>query len=459
MRTLLFRGTLAALAAGILVATPDAWAQKLAPAPAPATVAPRAAVVDTVLRVRGVDRPSTRFGGRVVVRVDNLERLPRTGPRSADSLLLFVSGYAIPDAHPKPASSGGSTLTFKLENTPSSREVWSAVLADSVMRARTVAVSVGFRGGPAAPPVNPSRPVTIRFAPFTALRFYVSTAGFLIALAGFTYMVFRSGILRDSPEESGRPINERPYSLGRAQGAAWFFAIVAAFLYIRLVTNDYDSLTTQALLLLGVGTATQAASGLVDNSLRGKARAALARLRPLIGRTKTEVDEMEAQARSNPGADPAAMALLRTTLAGHRELLAEMRRELAQAEAVLRGGPSRGFVVDLVSDAQGVSLHRFQMAVWTVILIAIYLTEVVVTWAMPTFNPEMLALMGFSGTAFVGFKLVERQPAPSQTGTDGAPADAPADPISPQVYKVISDLHAAGTPAGGENDTGAPPAA
>jgi hypothetical protein len=241
---------------------------------------------------------------------------------------------------------------------------------------------------------------------------------------------------------------------------------VAGFLYIRLVTDDYNSLTPQALLLLGIGTATQAASGLVDNSLRKKARATLAEMRPRLARLQAEVAEMEAQAQRSPGADAAALAAVRTQLSVSRVAMEDAAQEIARAEAVLNGSPTRGILVDLVSDGQGVSLHRFQMAVWTVILIGIYLTQVVTTWAMPEFNGELLALMGFSGGAFVGFKMVERQPVQSSAGTGaepsaggegtpqpGAAANEPQEPISPKVYKVIADLAPAGTTDSDRGDT------
>lgn len=66
--------------------------------------------------------------------------------------------------------------------------------------------------------------------------------------------------------------------------------------------------------------------------------------------------------------------------------------------------------------------------------------------------------MGFSGSAFVGFKLVERQPAGTEADSPGGePTGADQEPINPQVFKVISDLHMAG--AGNAPPAGEGPAA
>ncbi len=437
MHISLWRGLVrATLAACLLLAATLASAQ-----------APQPTTPDTVLRVRKVSPAWSHFGGRVVVTVDNLHNVGRDVTRPLDSLKVYVNGYAIPDSRPIRVGPGNE-VSFKLTFTKASQDAWTAVLADSSTRGRDVRIGVGFPGGPEAQPA--ARAAILRFERFTPRRLYLSMLGYAVALLAFVAMVLRSGVLRDSAEESGRPVHERPFSLGRAQAAAWFFAIVAGFLYIRLVTDDYTSLTPQALLLLGIGTATQAASGLVDNTLRKKARATLAEMRPRLARVRAEVREMKAL-RSSDG-EPAALAQLRAQLAVSRVERDDAAREVARAKAVLTGLPTRGILVDLVSDGQGVSLHRFQMAVWTVILIGIYLTEVVTTWAMPQFNGEMLALMGFSGGAFVGFKMVERQPVQSSAPPSAEPpADAPpAEPqeqITPQVFKVISDLEPAATSA------------
>ena len=52
------------------------------------------------------------------------------------------------------------------------------------------------------------------------------------------------------------------------------------------------------------------------------------------------------------------------------------------------------FFTDLVSDHRGVSFHRFQIAVWTLVLGIIFVLEVIDNLKMPEFSDTLLALMG-----------------------------------------------------------------
>jgi hypothetical protein len=195
----------------------SAHAQETRPAPQPKATQTRAAAPDTVLRVRDVKPAESRFSGRVVVTMDNLRNLPPDVTRPLDSLKLYVNGYAIPDSRPT-LLGNGNEVSFDLTFSKASRNAWTAVLAEASTRGREVRIGVGFPGGPEAQPAG--KAVTIRFEHFTPLRLYLSMFGYLAALLAFVYMVFRSGVLRDSAEESGRPMHERPFSLGRTQAAA-----------------------------------------------------------------------------------------------------------------------------------------------------------------------------------------------------------------------------------------------
>jgi hypothetical protein len=70
---------------------------------------------------------------------------------------------------------------------------------------------------------------------------------------------------------------------------------------------------------------------------------------------------------------------------------------------------SKSFFKDLVSDCTGVSLHRFQIAVWTLVLSVIFIYSVWSTLKMPAFNDTLLALMGISSGTYIGFKIPEQK--------------------------------------------------
>ena len=65
----------------------------------------------------------------------------------------------------------------------------------------------------------------------------------------------------------------------------------------------------------------------------------------------------------------------------------------------------RRFLDDLLTENEGISFHKFQIFVWTLILGAIFVFEVLNKLAIPEFNATLLAIMGISGGTYVGFKL------------------------------------------------------
>jgi hypothetical protein len=68
-----------------------------------------------------------------------------------------------------------------------------------------------------------------------------------------------------------------------------------------------------------------------------------------------------------------------------------------------------GFWNDLLSDENGVSFHRFQIIVWTLVLTVIFVYRVMVHLTMPDFDAQLLGLMGISSGTYLGFKFPEKQ--------------------------------------------------
>ena len=68
---------------------------------------------------------------------------------------------------------------------------------------------------------------------------------------------------------------------------------------------------------------------------------------------------------------------------------------------------SKRFLDDILSDENGVSFHRLQIAVWTLVLVIVFAFVVYDTLAMPSFDEKLLALMGISSGTYLGFKFPE----------------------------------------------------
>ncbi|HLG16445.1 MAG TPA: hypothetical protein VJH03_18360 [Blastocatellia bacterium] len=71
--------------------------------------------------------------------------------------------------------------------------------------------------------------------------------------------------------------------------------------------------------------------------------------------------------------------------------------------------PSKGFLKDILSDANGVCFHRFQMFVWTLVLGVMFVSSVYYDLSMPEFSATLLGLQGISAGTYLGFKIPEKQ--------------------------------------------------
>jgi hypothetical protein len=68
---------------------------------------------------------------------------------------------------------------------------------------------------------------------------------------------------------------------------------------------------------------------------------------------------------------------------------------------------SKGFL-DILKDGDGLSFHRFQIAVWTVVLGFVFIKSAFLDLVMPEFDTTLLGLMGISSGTYIGFKFPEK---------------------------------------------------
>lgn len=73
------------------------------------------------------------------------------------------------------------------------------------------------------------------------------------------------------------------------------------------------------------------------------------------------------------------------------------------------------FFEDLLTDVDGITLHRFQMLATTIILGLIFIVHVATALAMPQFDDTLLALMGIAGGTYIGFKFPENHTEPTES--------------------------------------------
>lgn len=204
----------------------------------------------------------------------------------------------------------------------------------------------------------------------------------LIALiiALFFVLAFYSNILRDEvndcdefvanaqkiqqKQKSKLVTKSNPFSLTKVQFGVWTVIISSSYIYLSLCKGDCAEgpINKTALVLMGIFAGTAVASTLQD---------------------KKEIDENRPRHQNSP---------------------------------------SQGFFIDMLSDDNGISLHRFQNFVWTVIAMTVYVykvSEITTGCVLPELSDTLLTLTGISSATYLVLRSKENDDPPAVT-TDSA---------------------------------------
>ncbi|MGO4877670.1 hypothetical protein ACEN2P_13820 [Pedobacter psychrotolerans] len=167
-----------------------------------------------------------------------------------------------------------------------------------------------------------------------------------------------------------------PFSLSRVQLGIWTVVISCSYIYLQLCMGNCNDteLNETALILMGISAGVAACGTMID------------------------------------------------------------KREIQDGSFRHQNSPSEGFFVDILSDDNGISVHRFQKVTWTVIAVIIFLNKVYnikTGCALPELSQTLLWLTGISSAAYLTLKTQENDPsidsAAANNGLSGVPP-------SPQVF-------------------------
>jgi hypothetical protein len=162
--------------------------------------------------------------------------------------------------------------------------------------------------------------------------------------------------------------NPKPaFSLGRAQLAFWTVIISSAFIYVVINSSSGTSILIPPippvnLVLLGIAAGTTVVAKIIDNSQKDNAD-----------------------------------------------------NTISQQDL-----PSKGFLTDIISDENGISIHRLQNVIWIAIVGVIYIYYVMVNSKIPDgtiINNDLLGLMGISAGTYLGLKTTENNGPSNNTGS------------------------------------------
>jgi len=257
----------------------------------------------------------------------------------------------------------------------------------------------------------------------------------LLAIATI-YLGRKSDLVREI-ELDDLPAGARScYSLARCQMAAWFFLVIAAYIYITFTYGSPPPITPTILALIGISASTGLAATVIDNSQRNERIQRVTELNTQFDSLTRRIADLKhllpsaaPMVPSQPGgtafapaldiaAIPAAVAALQKELQDKTAALADVQAKLANLPPAPPPQSSSGFVRDLLREGDSVSFHRFQIAVWTIVLSIIFVRAVWHDLEMPDFDATLLGLMGISSGTYLGFKIPDK-PMPTPDSPNG----------------------------------------
>jgi len=378
-------------------------AQAAADTPPGSNTSPR--VVSVVNATRGAGE-RTRLRDALVVKVEHLAAWRQAPGNASKPLMLFLAGTPLKNvAAVETARDAGDgdaitalRVVLEIDQKDDVRRAWVQVLQTAVRRAdRQLAVSVGPADAAPFAAAADAR-ITLDVFPWWT---WIVVLGLALAAGALVLLAQRSNLLRDA-----NGAENPPYSLAKHQMAVWTFVIVGAYLYVWLVTGAYSTISTTALVLIGISGATGLVAVTMDHGKREDAVKTRRTLEAEQGALESTLNIANAGVQAQAMAAPAQAAQLSAALMPKLVRLQEVKDLLS--EPAPAPDDSRRWYLDLLSDESGVSFHRFQMALWTLVLVLVFARAVYTDLLMPEFDATLLGLLGISSGTYLGFKFPEK---------------------------------------------------
>jgi len=345
---------------------------------------------------------SIERGNNVTVPILGLKAwVDQSKDHDPQALRLFLAGHLLPKDEQSSVVVGQGYINFQLTSLSNGsdsdeRKAWVLIFTEARRQSNgAVPISVGLPKD-----LQPfASDAFINLSVYPSYTRYVVVGLVLLLIAVFV-LGWQSDLLRDVTHGPPPAPAKAPYSLGRVQMAWWFCLVIAAYVYICLITKEINILTGTAMALIGISAGTGLASVFVDNQ------------------KIADEENQKISLQSERGVVQARIAVLTAaaSAAGTPEAieLQDRQKRLAEINALLNKFPavhvipsSKGFL-DILKDGEGLSFHRFQIAVWTVVLGLVFIKSAFLDLVMPEFDTTLLGLMGISSGTYIGFKFPEK---------------------------------------------------
>jgi hypothetical protein len=382
------------------------------------------------------------LGDRIIVKIDGLSEAIDNGkiykfnqetqsnilsPFYYQNLVLQLKGYPLNGIRPTRLANQKDYLEFKLAHLGESNEAWSSIFGSALnYESNDIAVTVGCSNGDSISLdenlLQENNFNTIKIRLWGSLRGFIILIPVGVLIFSFFFCINNSILRGDGISKN------RSYSLGRTQLAWWSYLIFFSFLALFAITGNYSNIiTSQSMILLGIGSGTTLVSAFIDS---GKKLDLPDRQRK-IKELDNEIDRLDEDIKT------------RKIAKNDLTSIDELRKHKKDLEREINGYElqSKNFVSDLLKDAKGeYNLHRYQVFIWTIILGAIFIYQVIITFKMPEFDTTLLALQGISSGTFLALKAQGEEPPSRQSAEDKVAEDKVAEDKATDMEGGSKDL-------------------
>ena len=298
------------------------------------------------------------------------------------TIKLALNGNVLASLAPVINVDDPSTLAFKLDRgqrADKGFDPWEGLMATVGQKTETVKVVLANEQGQRLSEV---------LADKVKLEFISKEAGavpfiLLVLLMALVYALpFTRRLMRDAPPvpELADAHYTMAYSLGKSQMLFWTALVFVSWAYLWWATGDAWNFNDTALILMGISGAT-AVGAVASNPLPAGVQASV-----------DQLSEVKKQIKA---------------LAAGDATLAELKIKEAKLVAdIYDAVKSDRWLSDVTRNVgEDLGLHRAQSLLFTLAFGATFGWLVITSFTMPVFPATALALLGISGTAYVGFKF------------------------------------------------------
>jgi hypothetical protein len=315
-----------------------------------------------VTNSRPKNKDRAGLGDKITVKVDKFDELMKLVDNDISRIELKINDNVLPDLTPL-RKSDDNALEYQLVRDEKNHAIWDSLGSRSKRIVNPVTVSLALENE------ADNKKVNFRGYDFKLILNNNTIASILFVIGAILFAIsflrlgkFDARLRNYGPESS--------YSLALVQMAVWYYIVTMAFIYLYLTTGCLPELNDSTMILLGISSATAVGAKVIDSS---------------------NIDKKQTES-TDAGPDA----------------IAEQEKEGNSLAIKIKGLKSRHFLYDILSDEYGLALSRFQIFVWTLIMVSIFVYDVLSTAAIPDFSDSnVLTLMGISSGSYIGYKLKE----------------------------------------------------